>query len=206
MDLLIATRNRGKAAEFAQMLSGAALGELRLRSLEELDDPFEPQETGRTFRANAVLKAGAYARRFKTWTLADDSGLAVDALGGRPGVHSARFAELASAGSGDEANNRYLLDLLKSVPDERRKARFICVLAISDARGRTHYTAEGCVEGRMLHAPRGENGFGYDPLFLIPSLGKTTAQLAPQQKHAISHRGQALRRLGALLEEYGLGS
>lgn len=206
MDLLIATRNRGKAAEFAQMLSGAAMGELRVRSLEDCDDRFEPHETGRTFRANAVLKARAYACRFKTWTLADDSGLSVDALGGRPGVHSARFAELAGVGRGDEANNRYLLDLLKSVPDEQRTARFICVLAISDARGRTRYTAQGCVEGRVLHAPRGENGFGYDPLFLIPSLGKTTAELAPQQKHAISHRGQALRRLGALLKEYGLAT
>ena len=184
------------------MLAGVELG-MRFRSLADVQTDIEPRETGRTFRANAALKAATYSRRLKAWTLADDSGLAVDALGGRPGVHSARFAELAGTGKGDAANNAHLLDLLRHVPDEKRTARFICVLALSNPRGVIWYTAEGAVEGRIGHEPRGSNGFGYDPLFLLPELGRTTAELAPDEKHALSHRGQALRRMRALLERWG---
>ena len=186
------------------MLAGIDLG-MRIDSLDNEQTDLEPDETGRTFRANAVLKATAYARHLKCWALADDSGLAVDALGGQPGVHSARFAELAGAGRGDADNNAHLLRLLGQVPDERRTARFICVLALADPRGVIWYTAEGAVEGRIAHEPRGTNGFGYDPLFLLPELGRTTAELEPDQKHALSHRGQALRRLCGLLARYGLG-
>ena len=204
MRLIIATRNLGKAAEFEQMLAAFDLG-IPAGSLTDVDSEFEPEETGRSFLANAVLKATAYARHLRAWTLADDSGLAVDALGGRPGVLSARFAERAGAGRGDADNNAYLVSLLRDVPDEKRTARFICVLALSDPRGVIWYTAEGAVEGRIDHEPRGANGFGYDPLFLLPELDRTTAELEPCQKHALSHRGQALRRLCGLLARYGLG-
>src|SRR5690606_9755535 len=127
---------------FEQMLSAA--GPVAARSLADLDDSrdFEPAETGRTFRANACLKASAYARHLKCWALADDSGLSVDALGGRPGVHSARFAELAGEGRGDADNNAALLRRLLNVPEAQRTARFVCVLALADPQGRILYTAE----------------------------------------------------------------
>lgn len=207
MDLILATRNQGKAAEFRHMLDAAGAGGFRIRSLADTSadvGDFEPEETGRTFRANACLKASQYAQRLGAWTLADDSGLAVDALGGRPGVHSARFAEIESAGRGDADNNTHLLRLMQSVPDEQRTARFICVLALADPRGRIVFTAEGAVEGVLAREPRGAGGFGYDPLFIVPALGKTTAELPPDEKHAISHRGQALRRLRSMPESYGL--
>ncbi len=168
------------------------------------DDGFEPEETGRTFRDNACLKASAYARRYGCLALADDSGLCVDALGGRPGVHSARFAEMHRAGSGDADNNALLLRLLNDTPPDRRTARFVCVLALADADGRVLFTSEGSVEGRILDTPRGDNGFGYDPLFFHPPSGRATAELSPDEKHAISHRGEATRRLKALLAQHHL--
>jgi XTP/dITP diphosphohydrolase len=157
------------------------------------------EETGHTFRANACLKASHYARLFNTYAVADDSGLEVDALDGSPGVHSARWAELNQAGKGDAANNALLLRQLENVPDEQRGARFVCVLALADPQGRILITARDTVEGRVLRAPRGSNGFGYDPLFSIDEMGKTTAELAPDEKHAISHRGKALRHLRGLM-------
>src|SRR5688572_14345274 len=145
---------------------------------------YEPvEETGRTFRANACLKASGYARQFRQWTLADDSGLEVDALGGSPGVLSARWAQVNGAGKGDADNNALLLRQLGDVLDDRRTARFVCVLALARPDGRVVATARDTVEGRIIHEPLGENGFGYDPLFLIDELGKTTAQLDPVQKH-----------------------
>ena len=202
--LIVATRNRGKVAEFRQMFE--SLGGVRVEGLTALrdDDGFEPEETGRTFRDNACLKAAAYARHCGCLALADDSGLCVDALGGAPGVHSARFAEQHDAGRGDAANNALLLRRLRTVPEARRTARFVCVLALADAAGRILYTSEGVVEGRVLPEPRGEGGFGYDPLFFHPPSGRATAELPPAEKHAISHRGQATRRLHALLDRHGL--
>jgi XTP/dITP diphosphohydrolase len=204
MDLLIATRNRGKVAEFRQMLDSAGAGGFAYHDLRDVAADFEPAETARTFRGNACLKASAYARHLGSWALADDSGLVVDALEGAPGVYSARFAEMHGAGRGDAANNAHLLRLMHDVPDERRTAQFVCVLALAEPGGRILYTAEGAIEGRLLRQPRGDNGFGYDPLFLIPALGRTTAELPPEQKHAISHRGAALRRLQGLIERWGL--
>jgi XTP/dITP diphosphohydrolase len=157
------------------------------------------EETGHTFRANACLKASHYARLFNTCAVADDSGLEIDALDGSPGVHSARWAELNQAGKGDAANNALLLRQLENVPDDRRIGRFVCVLALADPQGRILLTARDTVEGRVLRAPRGSNGFGYDPLFFIDEMGKTTAELAPDEKHAISHRGKALRHLRGLM-------
>jgi XTP/dITP diphosphohydrolase len=196
--LLVATTNPGKAREFREMLGGE--GRLRWDDLSAHGDIPAPRETGRTFRDNACLKAAYYAQRVGTWTVADDSGLEVDALGGSPGVFSARWAELHQAGSGDADNNALLLRQLGDVSDDRRTARFVCVLALADPCGRILLTARDTLEGRIIHAPRGDNGFGYDPLFLIDETGRTTAELPSREKHRISHRGKALRRLRALME------
>jgi XTP/dITP diphosphohydrolase len=197
VQLLIATTNPGKLREFRDLLDGAAWQCVDLSAYP----PIKPiEETGRTFRANAILKAAAYARAFKTWTLADDSGLCVGALQGQPGVHSARWAAMNNAGQGDAANNQLLLRQTENVPDDRRAARFVCALALANSDGDVVMTAEDDVQGRLLRAPAGSNGFGYDPLFFVPELGKTTAELSPQEKHRISHRGKALRRLHALME------
>ena len=196
--VLIASGNRGKVREFQEMLRDHGV---ECTDLSAHPDVAAPEETGHTFRANAMLKAVHYATALKTWALADDSGLAVDALGGKPGVHSARWAELGNAGKGDADNNALLLRQLDPVPDDRRSARFVCCLALSDPKGRVILTAQDQVEGQMLRAPRGEGGFGYDPLFLVPGLGRTTAELPGAEKHAISHRGRALRRLAAMLDQ-----
>jgi XTP/dITP diphosphohydrolase len=199
--LLIATGNAGKVREFREMLG---TGRLEFADLSA-HPGYEPvEETGRTFRANACLKAAGYARKFDTWALADDSGLEVDALGGAPGVLSARWAETHAAGRGDADNNALLLRQLDQVEEGRRAARFVCVLALADAKGRVILTARDAVEGRILREARGANGFGYDPLFLVPDLGRTTAQLTPDEKHKISHRGKALRRMKALMARVGL--
>lgn len=196
--LLIATGNAGKAREFREMLGASRFA---WRSLSDFPPGPEVEETGETFRANACLKATAYARRHGMWTLADDSGLEVDALGGKPGVLSARWAQHNGTGRGDADNNATLLRQLKDVPDAARTGRFVCVLALADPQGTIVLTARDTVEGRILHAPRGANGFGYDPLFLLDALGgRTTAELSPDEKHAISHRGKALRQLKAMME------
>ena len=194
MTLLIATRNLGKVREFADLFAG-----LRVRSLDDFPDTAEVDETGSTFLQNACLKASSYARQTGLHALADDSGLEVDALNGAPGVYSARFAANADAGEGDSANNAHLLAQLQTVPDDQRTARFRCVLALADPDGRILLMAAGRVEGEILRAPRGKNGFGYDPLFLIATLGKTTAELPPPEKHRVSHRGIASRQMVGLM-------
>ena len=201
--LLIATGNAGKAREFRQMLGADRFAWTDLSSFPDAPDV---EETGHTFRGNACLKASAYATHFRLWTLADDSGLEVDALDGSPGVLSARWAQVNNAGQGDADNNALLLRQLADVPDGRRTARFVCVLALARPDGRVILTARDTVEGRILHAPRGTNGFGYDPLFLIDALGKTTAELDPEQKHQVSHRGKALRRLHELMDRFAVPS
>ncbi len=196
--LLIATGNPGKVREFRELLE---THNIICSDLSDHPPVPPPEETGHTFRVNAMLKAVYYATALNTWALADDSGLSVDALGGSPGVHSARWAELGDAGKGNAANNALLLRQLEAVDDERRTARFDCVLALCDPKGRIVLTAGDELEGLLLRAPRGEGGFGYDPLFLIPRLGKTTAELPAPEKHAISHRGKALRRLASMLDK-----
>jgi XTP/dITP diphosphohydrolase len=229
MQLLIATANAHKAGEFRRMLRDEKGSEgFTFIDLAELaDDPTMPappqvDEVGTTFLANACLKAEAYAKHYRCWALADDSGLEVDALEGKPGVRSARWAadyknertltlpSVATAtlrpsveGEGkndrDAENNALLLRQMEGVPDDRRTARFVCQLAVADPSGRVRLTARGTVEGRILREGRGENGFGYDPLFLVPGLGKTTAELEADQKHALSHRGNAVRVLRPML-------
>ncbi|MFO0974161.1 MAG: RdgB/HAM1 family non-canonical purine NTP pyrophosphatase [Phycisphaerae bacterium] len=206
--ILVATHNPGKVREIAALLDAEdpALRErVRWVSLDDLPDPIPaPHEDQPTFAANAALKARYYSRASGLWTLADDSGLEVDALHGAPGVLSARFAPLdaAAASTGraaqDDANNRKLIAALRGVPPERRTARFRCCLAL--ANGETLLaTATGAIDGLIIDSPRGAGGFGYDPHFLVPGLGRTTAELPLAEKNRVSHRGQALRRLRPVL-------
>jgi XTP/dITP diphosphohydrolase len=183
--LLVATLNPGKVREISAALAPTGIEVCGLDSLEERPDI---EETGTTFEENARLKAEGYSRRTELPVLADDSGLEVDALGGAPGVHSARYG---GSRVPDEERNRKLLAALEDVEPERRTARFRCVLALA-RKGRTLATFEGVIEGRLLSAPRGHNGFGYDPLFFHPESGCTTAELTTEEKQHVSHRGQAI--------------
>ena len=198
--IVLATRNSGKFREIAR-----TLGEMPVEivSLADFAELAEPAETGDTFAENAREKATYYALATGRWCLADDSGLEVDALNGAPGVRSARYAvddcpPGAERETIDRANNARLLAELAGVPDEKRTARFVCHLALADA-GRILIEAFDTVEGIIAHAPHGENGFGYDPLFFVPDLGCTTAELPPEKKNAISHRGKAVRQFASLL-------
>ena len=203
MELLLATTNPGKLKEFADLLG---LGQFTWRTLSHFPAIEPIEETGHTFRANAILKAAGYAKATGKWTLADDSGLEVAALNNQPGVHSARWAQQHNAGAGDSANNDLLLQQLHATPDDQRTAQFVCVLALADPVGQIILTTRDTVAGRILRAAVGSNGFGYDPLFYIDALQKTTAQLPPEQKHQISHRGNALRRLKNLLDRIDLAN
>jgi XTP/dITP diphosphohydrolase len=159
----------------------------------------EPEENGVTFPANALIKARYYARHTGRLVMADDSGLVVDALDGKPGVLSARYAGVQGGRDVvDPANNAKLIEAIRTIPEKQRTARFVCVMALC-APDRTLAIARGVVEGLILTEPRGTNGFGYDPLFLLPERGCTTAELSDEQKNAISHRGQATRRLSEML-------
>lgn len=183
--ILIATTNAGKVRELRAMLSAMPV---TLLGLADIDPPVAPDETGSTFEANAEAKARYYASATGYWTLADDSGLEVDALGGAPGVHSARFA---GPDSDDRANNARLLRELSGVSEERRQARYRCALVLAGD-GAVLARATGSVEGRIIDEPRGANGFGYDPHFLVSGYDLTAAEMPPELKNQISHRGQAL--------------
>jgi XTP/dITP diphosphohydrolase len=198
-EILIATGNPGKMREIIAVLSEAHAIAAAVRWVGVKDIGLhieEPVEDGASFLDNAVLKAQYYARAIGRWTLADDSGLEVDALGGRPGVLSARYAGVTDGPREeiDRANNQRLIRELAGIPPEQRTARFRCVLALSDGRN-VLATTDGSIEGLIVDMPRGEGGFGYDPHFLVPQLGKTTAELAAEEKNRISHRGQALRAM-----------
>ncbi|GAB6877260.1 XTP/dITP diphosphatase [Thermaerobacter litoralis] len=188
--LVLATHNRGKVRELEAMLQEAGLP-IHVRTLDEVGGVQMPAETGSTFLENARLKAEAVARQTGLPALADDSGLCVDALGGRPGVYSARFAGPEAT---DAANNARLLAELEGVPPPRRTARFRAVVVLAMPDGRWTW-AEGEAPGRILEAPRGTGGFGYDPLFLSDDLGVTFAEAGPEAKNRVSHRARALRAL-----------
>jgi XTP/dITP diphosphohydrolase len=184
--LLVATSNRGKLVEIREVLGALPL---ELLSLEDAGLP-APEETGQTFEENAAQKATASAALSGLWALGDDSGLCVDALDGGPGVYSARYAPT------DVERRAKLLRALQEVPEPRRGAHFFCALALSSPDGERVFRAEGRVDGAIARAPRGTNGFGYDPLFLpAETPGKTLAELAPLEKNRLSHRGRALERL-----------
>jgi XTP/dITP diphosphohydrolase len=156
------------------------------------------EETGTTFRENAELKALAYARASGLLALSDDSGLEIDALNGAPGVYSARFAGVDTP---YPERFKIILQQLQGLPIEKRTARYRAVITIAEPTG-YHRSVEGALEGVIAEAPRGENGFGYDPIFLVPSLGKTTAELTPEQKNQISHRGRAAQRAREVLRDW----
>ncbi len=199
-DILIATGNAKKGREMVEILADGADHRplpIRWRTLADFPEWPAPVEDAPDFAGNAALKAAHYAQLSGLWTIADDSGLEVDALGGDPGVRSARYA---GEPCNDAANNRLLIERLRGVPDERRAARFRCCVALSDGR-RVLAAASGAVEGRIVDVPQGANGFGYDPYFHVDSFGMTTAQMPTAQKHAISHRGQALRALREQLRD-----
>jgi XTP/dITP diphosphohydrolase len=193
-EIVLATRNRRKLEEVSRILRGLAV---RLLSLEEFPGVPEVQEDQESFRGNALKKARAVARATARDALADDSGLEVYALGGAPGVRSARYA---GQGASDRDNNAKLLRELAETLEEERGARFLCVLALASPDGRAR-TFEGSVEGRIARAPAGESGFGYDPLFIPRGERRTFAQMGPAEKDAMSHRGRALALLREHLEE-----
>ncbi len=187
-NLVLATRNAGKIKELEALLSGLGF---RVLGLGDFPQVGEIEETGATFAENAALKARTVAQATGLAALADDSGLVVDALCGAPGVYSARYSD---PGATDERNNLKLLDALQHTPTEKRGCRFVSVVAAVAPNG-AELLAEGRWEGRVLAAPRGAGGFGYDPLFLDLELGRSAAELAPVEKNARSHRGSALRAL-----------
>jgi len=199
MKLLIASKNRGKVLEINALLGIALQKVVEVVTLAELPNVEEPRESGKTFSENARIKAIHYATRHKILCVADDSGLAVDALGGLPGVRSARFA---GEGASDAANNAHLLHELAPFPGPW-KAAFVCVAAAALPH-RVVAEATGKVEGEILPVARGRDGFGYDPIFFIPSLGKTLAELSTPEKNRVSHRGFALRALIAEMKNAGL--
>jgi XTP/dITP diphosphohydrolase len=192
--LVLATLNRSKGRELASLLGGIPY---ELRLLADTPGSRLPEETEDTYRGNALLKAHAAARLTGHTALADDSGLEVDALGGRPGVRSARFG---GPGLDDDGRTTLLLTMLGERPGASRSARFRCVIALVDAGGRER-VVEGAVEGVIAHAPRGGGGFGYDPVFFYPPLGRTFAELTDEEKARVSHRAIAARAARALLLE-----
>ena len=195
MDILLASRNRKKAAELRDLLSDLPV---TVRSLEEFPEVAEVEEDGATFVENALKKALQAARATGLPALADDSGLEVDALGGKPGVRSARYA---GEKADDRANNSKLLEALDGVPPERRAARFRCVIALALPDGEVE-TVEGDCRGVIHPAPRGTGGFGYDPVFYYPPLERTFSELTPEEKGRVSHRGKALAAAAAIIRSW----
>ena len=197
--MLIATANRGKLREVKAILVGLPV---HLTTLEDYPDLPVPVEDARTFEGNAKRKALHYAALTGCWALADDSGLEVDALHGEPGVHSARYAGPACDAA---ANNARLIRKLSDISPGQRMARFRCVIALASPKGLLA-TASGALNGVIVDEARGAGGFGYDPHFFVPEYGMTTAEMSPEQKNRISHRGQALRAIRPAIERLLTGS
>lgn len=182
--LLLATNNKAKVREYARLLKGIPY---RIVSLEDVGISEQVEETGASFEENAALKAKRYSELSGLITMADDSGLEVDALGGQPGVRSARYA---GENASDEQRIAFLLDKMTNIPWDKRIARFRCVIAIARP-GRRVRTCQGTCSGILTFAPLGDNGFGYDPIFYLPDLHRTMAELSMKEKNALSHRGKA---------------
>ena len=193
--LLLATTNYHKLDEFYTIFSDLPL---TLQSLREVLIDTDVEETGLTFAENAALKARFYAQASGMLSLADDSGLEIDALGGAPGVYSARFA---GRDTSYEERFRLILEQMRGLTGEQRKARFRCAIALAEPGGYCRIV-EGMIEGIVADSPRGAHGFGYDPIFLLPELGRTFAELTSEQKNRISHRGRAAQFARVLLEYF----
>jgi len=197
--IVLASGNPGKVREINQLLAGL---DLQVKPQSEYAVP-DAEETGLTFIENAILKARNATQHTGLPAIADDSGIEVDALNGAPGIYSARYA---GNDASDEANLLKLLDTLHDIPEAKRTARFQCLLVcLRHADDPTPLICQGSWEGRILDAPRGANGFGYDPVFYVPTHDCTSAELAPEIKNALSHRGQALRQLVSALEAANAG-
>ena len=196
--ILVATTNPGKLTELSEMLDIEA----DFKSLADFPGIEEVPEDGNTFEQNAQKKALGYAKATGLWTIADDSGLVIDALGGEPGIHSARFSGEKSEVRTliDHKNIAKVLELMKDVPVEKRAARFICSLCLASPK-KVMIQTEGEVEGIIAEEKIGTSGFGYDPIFFVPKLGKTIAQITPKEKNKISHRGNAINKLKGMLTE-----
>ena len=191
--LLLATNNQGKAREYKVLLEGVPF---ELVMPAQVGIVTEVEEVGRSFEENAIIKAATLALESGLLSLADDSGLEVDALGGEPGVRSARYA---GADASDADRVAYLLAKMQEVPQEKRQARFRCVIAIANPQGEVELCSGEC-DGVIAFSPKGKRGFGYDPIFYLPELGKTMAELPPETKNKISHRGRAAIKARELLE------
>lgn len=199
MNVLLATGNSHKLLEVRAILEPLGMTVSGLETLDHVPD--EPVEDAGTFEGNARLKAVGYARQTGRRCLADDSGLCVDALDGAPGVHSARYAGVgATREDRDGANNAKLLEAIANVPDDLRTARFVCCMCLADPDGTIVAESRGTFDGRVIDAPRGENGFGYDPLLELAD-GRTSAELDPAEKNAMSHRARATHAMAALLRQ-----
>lgn len=196
--LVLGTRNRKKLGELVELLptlpasatDAASVGYFQLKTLADFPAAIEVDESGNSFAANATLKATVQAKHLGQWVLGEDSGLAVEALGGAPGIYSARFS---GEGATDERNNDLLLSKLVHLPLERRTAHYVCSAALSDPSGQVRATSEGICRGRILFERAGSGGFGYDPLFEIIECHKTFGELAPAVKAVLSHRSRAMR-------------
>jgi XTP/dITP diphosphohydrolase len=198
LELLIATKNAGKITELKLLLAPDDLP-ITLRSLRDFPNVVEPEETGSSFAENAVLKAKYYALQTKLSALADDSGLEVSALGGAPGVFSARYA---GENATDAEKIEKLLNELKKIPDESRAARFVCAMAIADEKGEIKYLTEGVCSGKISVKPSGKNGFGYDPVFIPEGFHETFGELSNEIKQQISHRARATEKIIAYLRGF----
>lgn len=187
-EIIIATKNPNKAKEFKKIFD---TDKFQLKTLLDFPDFPDIKETGTTFEENATIKAHAVMDKYQLPTIADDSGLAVDALFGQPGVRSARYA----GDHNDAANNAKLLSEIGGTPEEKRTAKFITVLVFANPKNPTDLVVSGKVNGRIAMFPKGDDGFGYDPLFYVPEKGKTMAEMTLDEKNSISHRGNAIREL-----------
>jgi XTP/dITP diphosphohydrolase len=200
--LVLGSRNRKKCNEMAELIAppwepSRSLERLDIRSVDDFPGAPEVVEDADTFAGNARKKASELAQALLVWVVADDSGLTVDALGGAPGVFSARYA---GEPTNDDANNRKVLESLAATPDDLRGAAFRCALALADPAGTIRLEADGACRGRLTREPRGPAGFGYDPLFLIPEYHKTFGELSPLVKHQLSHRARAFASFRRCLE------
>ncbi len=190
--LIFATGNKDKMKEIRMILADSGY---EILSMKEAGIEADIVEDGKTFEENAIIKAKAISKLAGCLVLADDSGLEVDAMNGAPGIYSARFEGVDTPYS---IKNKIIMDKLEGLPEEKRTARFVCAIAAAWPDGRIE-TRRGTIEGRIAHEPAGENGFGYDPIFYVPEYGKTTAQLDPEEKNKISHRGKALMMIKEVL-------
>jgi len=195
MKVVIASKNRKKVEEIKKIFSTIGI-ECEIHTLDEFPQVGKVEEDGHTFKENAIKKALHVSKTTGMIAIADDSGLEVEALGGAPGVKSARYS---GPGADDRSNNEKLLRELEGIPDEQREARFVCCIALAD--GNNVQTFEGYVKGKIGHTPRGSNGFGYDPLFYPEGYDRTFAEMTDEEKNAISHRAMALKLLGEYLKE-----